>query len=138
MSKPIVLIAEELSPATIEALGPDFEVRHCDGADRAALLPAIADVDAILVRSATQAIVAVLRVLNPRQRQLPRVVHAHDALRLLLGLAQRRQEHAGQDRDDRNPHQQLDQCECARPREALRVRTADGTHLLRIYSMRTR
>jgi len=49
-----VLIAEELSPATIEALGPDFEVRHCDGADRAALLPAIADVDAILVRSATQ------------------------------------------------------------------------------------
>lgn len=54
MSKPVVLIAEELSPATIEALGPDFEVRHVDGADRAALLPAIADVDAILVRSATK------------------------------------------------------------------------------------
>jgi D-3-phosphoglycerate dehydrogenase len=54
MVKPIVLIAEELSPATIDALGPDFEVRHVDGADRAALLPAIADVDAILVRSATK------------------------------------------------------------------------------------
>ncbi|MDQ1668657.1 MAG: D-3-phosphoglycerate dehydrogenase / 2-oxoglutarate reductase, partial [Actinomycetota bacterium] len=54
MSKPVVLIAEELSPATIEALGPDFEVRHCDGADRSALLPAVADVDAILVRSATK------------------------------------------------------------------------------------
>ena len=54
MSKPVVLIAEELSPATVEALGPDFEIRHCDGADRAALLPAIADVDAILVRSATK------------------------------------------------------------------------------------
>lgn len=54
MSKPVVLIAEELSPATIEALGPDFEVRHCDGADRAELLSAIGDVDAILVRSATQ------------------------------------------------------------------------------------
>lgn len=54
MSKPIVLIAEELSPATIEALGPDFEVRNCDGANREELLPAIADVDAILVRSATQ------------------------------------------------------------------------------------
>lgn len=54
MSKPVVLIAEELSPATVEALGPDFEVRNCDGADRASLLPAIADVDAILVRSATQ------------------------------------------------------------------------------------
>ena len=49
-----MLIAEELSPATIEALGPDFEIRHCDGADRAALLTAIADVDAILVRSATK------------------------------------------------------------------------------------
>jgi D-3-phosphoglycerate dehydrogenase len=54
VSKPVVLIAEELSPATVDALGPDFEIRHCDGADRAALLPAIADVDAILVRSATK------------------------------------------------------------------------------------
>ena len=54
MSKPIVLIAEELSPATLEALGPDFEIRQTDGADRAQLLAAIADVDAILVRSATQ------------------------------------------------------------------------------------
>lgn len=54
MTKPRVLIAEELSPATVEALGPDFEIVHCDGADRGALLAAIADVDAILVRSATQ------------------------------------------------------------------------------------
>ena len=54
MSKPVVLIAEELSPATVEALGPDFEIRYVDGADRAALLPAIVDVDAILVRSATK------------------------------------------------------------------------------------
>jgi D-3-phosphoglycerate dehydrogenase len=54
VSKPVVLIAEELSPATVEALGPDFEIRYADGADRAALLPAIADVDAILVRSATK------------------------------------------------------------------------------------
>ena len=53
MSKPVVLIAEELSPATLDALGPDFEVRHVDGADRSALLPAIADVDAVLIRSAT-------------------------------------------------------------------------------------
>ncbi|MBF4560652.1 phosphoglycerate dehydrogenase [Microbacterium sp. VKM Ac-2870] len=54
MSKPVVLIAEELSPATIDALGPDFEVRYVDGADRAALLPAIADAHAILIRSATK------------------------------------------------------------------------------------
>jgi D-3-phosphoglycerate dehydrogenase len=54
VSKPVVLIAEELSPATVDALGPDFEIRHVDGADRAQLLPAIADVDAILIRSATK------------------------------------------------------------------------------------
>ncbi len=54
MSKPVVLIAEELSPATVEALGPDFEIRHCDGANRDELLPAIADVDAVLIRSATK------------------------------------------------------------------------------------
>ncbi|MQY12165.1 D-3-phosphoglycerate dehydrogenase [Streptomyces sp. RB5] len=52
--KPVVLIAEELSPATVDALGPDFEIRHCNGADRAELIPAIKDVDAILVRSATK------------------------------------------------------------------------------------
>ncbi|MEY4553728.1 MAG: hypothetical protein RL197_155, partial [Actinomycetota bacterium] len=54
MSKPVVLIAEELSPATVEALGPDFEVVNVDGTDRAALLAALATADAILVRSATQ------------------------------------------------------------------------------------
>lgn len=50
----VVLIAEELSPATVDALGPDFEIRHCNGADRTELLTAIADVDAILIRSATK------------------------------------------------------------------------------------
>ena len=54
VSKPVVLIAEELSPATVEALGPDFEIRTCNGADRAELLPAIVDADAILIRSATK------------------------------------------------------------------------------------
>ncbi|WP_102160782.1 phosphoglycerate dehydrogenase [Zhihengliuella halotolerans] len=53
-TKPVVLLAEELSPATVDALGPDFEIRTANGADRAELLPAIADVDAILVRSATK------------------------------------------------------------------------------------
>jgi D-3-phosphoglycerate dehydrogenase len=54
VTKPVVLLAEELSPATVEALGPDFEIRQTDGSDRAQLLAAIADVDAILVRSATK------------------------------------------------------------------------------------
>ena len=53
-TRPVVLIAEELSPATVEALGPDFEIRSVDGSDRSALLPALADVDAVLIRSATQ------------------------------------------------------------------------------------
>ena len=53
MGRPVVLIAEELSPATIEELGPDFEIRHCNGADRAELLAALPYADALLVRSAT-------------------------------------------------------------------------------------
>jgi len=54
VAKPIVVIAEELSPATVEALGPDFDVRNVDGTDRPALLSALADASAILIRSATQ------------------------------------------------------------------------------------
>ena len=55
VGKPVVLIAEELSPATLEALGPDFEVRNCDGANRDELLAALAKgVDAVLIRSATK------------------------------------------------------------------------------------
>ncbi|MFD8529917.1 phosphoglycerate dehydrogenase [Streptosporangium canum] len=54
MNKPVVLVAEELSEAGLAVLGADFEVRHTDGADRAQFLPALADVDALIVRSATQ------------------------------------------------------------------------------------
>jgi D-3-phosphoglycerate dehydrogenase len=54
MSKPVVLIAEELSPATIAVLGDQFEIRQCDGANRAELLPALASANAVLVRSATK------------------------------------------------------------------------------------
>ena len=54
MTKPVVLIAEELSPATLDALGPDFEVRHCDGADRSELLAALPAAEAVLIRSATK------------------------------------------------------------------------------------
>lgn len=54
MSKPVVLIAEELSPATLAVLGDGFDIRHCDGANRAELLPALANANAVLVRSATK------------------------------------------------------------------------------------
>jgi D-3-phosphoglycerate dehydrogenase len=51
---PVVLIAEELAPSVLSVLGDEVEVRHVDGADRAALLPALADAAAVLVRSATR------------------------------------------------------------------------------------
>ena len=54
MPAPVVLLAEELSPATIAALGPDFDVRNVDGTDRDALRAELAHADAVLVRSATQ------------------------------------------------------------------------------------
>lgn len=54
VTKPVVLIAEELSPATVDALGSDFDIRHVDGTDRPALLAALADANAVLIRSATQ------------------------------------------------------------------------------------
>jgi len=54
VTKPVVLIAEELSPATVDVLGPDFDIRHVDGTDRPALLAALAEANAILIRSATQ------------------------------------------------------------------------------------
>ncbi|MGA0952487.1 MAG: phosphoglycerate dehydrogenase, partial [Candidatus Puniceispirillaceae bacterium] len=53
MAKSIVLIAEDLSPAVVEALGPDFDIRYADGADRRELLAALPEVQAILIRSAT-------------------------------------------------------------------------------------
>jgi D-3-phosphoglycerate dehydrogenase len=49
-----VLIAEELAPSVLAVLGDGFDVRHVDGSDRAALLPALAEAQAVLIRSATQ------------------------------------------------------------------------------------
>jgi D-3-phosphoglycerate dehydrogenase len=51
--KPVVLIAEELAQSAVDVLGTEFEIRNVDGADRGALLPALRDADAILIRSAT-------------------------------------------------------------------------------------
>src|SRR5580704_7798202 len=50
---PVVLVAEELSAAGIAVLESSFDARYTDGADRDKLLAAIADVDAVIVRSAT-------------------------------------------------------------------------------------
>ncbi|WBP96102.1 phosphoglycerate dehydrogenase [Mycolicibacterium neoaurum] len=53
MSLPVVLIADKLAESTVAALGDQVEVRWVDGPDRPQLLAAIADADALLVRSAT-------------------------------------------------------------------------------------
>ncbi|ATE56928.1 MULTISPECIES: phosphoglycerate dehydrogenase [Actinosynnema] len=53
-SRPVVLIAEKLAPSVLDVFGEDIEVRHVDGTDRPALLSAVADADALLVRSATK------------------------------------------------------------------------------------
>jgi D-3-phosphoglycerate dehydrogenase / 2-oxoglutarate reductase len=53
VSTPIILIAEELSPAGIAQLESGFEIRYADGSDRAQLLPALAEADAVIIRSAT-------------------------------------------------------------------------------------
>lgn len=54
MPKPVVLIAEELSPATVAALGPDFEIKQVDGTNRAELFAELTVANAILIRSATK------------------------------------------------------------------------------------
>lgn len=50
---PVVLIADKLADSTVAALGDQVEVRWVDGPDRPKLLAAVADADALLVRSAT-------------------------------------------------------------------------------------
>jgi D-3-phosphoglycerate dehydrogenase len=52
--RPVVLIAEKLAPSVLDLLGDSVEVRNVDGTDRPALLSAVAEADALLVRSATQ------------------------------------------------------------------------------------
>jgi len=49
-----VLVAEELSPAAVATLETEFDVRRCDGTDRESLLVAVADAEAVVVRSATR------------------------------------------------------------------------------------
>ena len=52
-ARPVVLIADKLAQSTVDALGDSVEVRWVDGPNRAELLAAVGDADALLVRSAT-------------------------------------------------------------------------------------
>lgn len=51
--RPVVLIADKLAQSTVDALGDSVEVRWVDGPNRAELLAAVPEADALLVRSAT-------------------------------------------------------------------------------------
>jgi len=51
--RPVVLLAEQLAPSFVHALGDAVVVRQVDGTDRPALLSAVAGADALIVRSAT-------------------------------------------------------------------------------------
>ncbi|MFF5990067.1 phosphoglycerate dehydrogenase [Prauserella flavalba] len=53
-SQPVVLLAEKLAPSAVSVFGDEVEVRHVDGTDRPALLDAVKNADALLVRSATK------------------------------------------------------------------------------------
>ena len=62
--RPVVLLAEKLAPSAVALLGDDVEIRHVDGTDRPALLAALADADALLVRSATKVDAEALAAAN--------------------------------------------------------------------------
>ncbi|MCM0619724.1 phosphoglycerate dehydrogenase [Nocardioides bruguierae] len=53
VARPVAVIAEALHPVTDAELGPGVDVRRVDGGDRAALLAAVRDAQALLVRSGT-------------------------------------------------------------------------------------
>lgn len=71
MPQPVVLVAEELSPAGIALLESDFDVRFTEGANRNALLASLADAEALIVRSATRVDAEVL-ALAPKLRVVAR------------------------------------------------------------------
>src|SRR5699024_10222438 len=54
VTRPVVRMDEVLSTDAGDVLGPEMEVRSVDGTDRGALLEAVKEADALLVRSATR------------------------------------------------------------------------------------
>ncbi|MDG4861670.1 hydroxyacid dehydrogenase [Streptomyces sp. T-3] len=54
MSQPVVLISDPLPARLTAELGGDFEIRQCAGSDRTALLAAVPEAEALIIRSATR------------------------------------------------------------------------------------
>lgn len=70
-ARPLVLVAEELSPATVAELGDGVDVRRFEGADHEALLALVPEARALLVRSETRVDAATLAAA-PRLRVVAR------------------------------------------------------------------
>ena len=80
--QPVVLISDALSPATVAALGDGFDVRHCDGTDRAGLLAAVADADALMVLGSSLTVMSGLRfVRRAAKASIPIVIVNRGATR---------------------------------------------------------
>ncbi|MGH8879989.1 MAG: phosphoglycerate dehydrogenase, partial [Stackebrandtia sp.] len=60
--RPVVVIADKLADSAIAALGGDFDVRVIDGTDIPTLHEALAEADAVIVRSASRIDAAALAV----------------------------------------------------------------------------
>ncbi|MDI3389969.1 hydroxyacid dehydrogenase [Streptomyces sp. B-S-A8] len=54
MSHPVVLISDPLPTRLTAELNEDFEIRQCTGSNRAALLAAVPEAEALIIRSATR------------------------------------------------------------------------------------
>src|SRR5690606_1212811 len=52
--RPVVVIADKLADSAVAVLGGDFDVRIIDGTDIPTLHSALADADAVIVRSASR------------------------------------------------------------------------------------
>lgn len=78
MTQPVVLIADALSPA-VAAVLDGFDVRRTDGSDRSALLAAVAEADALIVRSGTRVDAEVLAAA-PRLRVVARAGTSLDSI----------------------------------------------------------
>ncbi|MGH8792354.1 MAG: phosphoglycerate dehydrogenase, partial [Stackebrandtia sp.] len=52
--RPVIVIADKLAASAVDVLSQEFDVRCVDGTDIPTLHSALADADAVIVRSATR------------------------------------------------------------------------------------
>ena len=133
-----MLIADKLAESTVAALGDQVEVRWVDGPDRPKLLAAVADADALLVRSATTVDAEVIAAA-PKLKIVARAG-------VRAGQRRRRRRHRGRRAGGQRAHVEHPQRRRARagpdavgcPADPRRRRDAEGTHLEALVVQRHR